>query len=120
MTGNKSRDADEAIDFAHLDLFTRGRPEVEEDLLCNFVSGAETYVKLLEAAQDRKQWRDVAHALKGAARGIGATRVADLAEAAERVRVTDSAGRAAALAALSEALATVRAVAAARRRTDAG
>lgn len=120
MTGNKSQDANEAIDFAHLDLFTRGRPDVEEDLLGNFVSGAETYVKLLEAAPDAKQWRDAGHALKGAARGIGATRVAELAAAAEQVPISDRAGRAAALAALSEALAAVRAVAAARRRTDAG
>ncbi len=117
MRDGKSRDPNEAIDFGHLDLFTRGRPDVEEDLLCNFISGTETYIKLLEAAPDAKQWRDAAHALKGAARGIGATRVADLAATAEQVRVSDSAGRAAALAALSAALAAVRAVAAARRRS---
>ena len=120
MNGGKSRDANEVIDFGHLDLFTRGRAEVEEDLLGNFVSGAETYLKLLRTAPDGKQWRDALHALKGAARGIGATQVAGLAEAAERVRVSDSAGRAAALARLGEALAAVRAVAAARRRSDDG
>ena len=118
MNSGKSRDANDVIDFSHLDLFTRGRAEVEEDLLGNFISGSETYLKLLQAAPDSKQWRDAGHALKGAARGIGATQVAELAEAAERVRISDSAGRAAALARLGEALAAVRAVAAARRRPD--
>ena len=118
MNDGKSQEPNEVIDFSHLDLFTRGRIDVEEDLLGNFVAGAETYVKLLQAAPDEKQWRDAAHALKGAARGIGAKQVGELAEAAEQVPVSDSAGRAAALARLSEALAAVRAVAAARRRTD--
>lgn len=118
MNGGKSREPNDVIDFSHLDLFTRGRPDVEEDLLGNFVFGAETYLKLLQAAPDGKQWRDAAHALKGAARGIGATEVAALAGAAEQVGVTDTAGRAAALARLGEALAAVRAVAAARRRSD--
>lgn len=73
------------VDLGHLDEFTDGDPALERELAELYLATAEGYLGELEhklrAAQD---WRRVAHALNGASRNLGATRVAALAEAAEQ------------------------------------
>lgn len=78
-----------AIDHAHLARYTLGDPELEFEVLQLFAGEAPRTVALLKAAADAgavalRDWRMGCHTLKGSARAVGAWRVADLAEVAER------------------------------------
>ena len=70
-----------------------------------FVTHTPIYLNSLRDAVSAKAWHDAAHTLKGAARGVGAWRVARCAEAAERLRFdTDLDRRSFALDSAAEAL----------------
>ena len=94
------------VDLAYLARFTLGNSELEQEVLELFIIHGPRYLAALNNAVTSKAWHDAAHTLKGAARGIGAWRVARSAEAAERLRFdTDLDRRAFALDSAAEAVA---------------
>ena len=100
------------IDLAHLGRYTAGDARLERELLELFVRSAGDCLARLAAAAETRAWGEAAHSLRGAALGIGATRMAALAATAETLGPGE-AGRDT-LAALAAALAEVRAFVAAR------
>ena len=72
------------VDLAYLGRFTLGNTELEREVLFLFVEHGPRYLDAMRTATSAKDWHAGAHTLKGAARGIGAWRVARSAEAAER------------------------------------
>jgi len=76
------------IDLAHLNRYTGGEAGLNAEVLDLFSGQTAEMLRRLESfldAQDRKAWRDMLHALKGAARGVGAFALGDEAERAERI-----------------------------------
>lgn len=74
--------ADAAVDFDYLEGFAAGDMQVVTDVLGLFQGQAEGWLARLEAPGDG--WRDLAHTIKGSARGIGATTLGEVADRAER------------------------------------
>ena len=94
------------VDLVYLGRFTLGNLALEAEVLDLFMTHTPRYLANLAAAVTAKAWHDAAHTLKGAARGIGAWRLARCAEMAERLRFdTDIDRRAFALDSTTEALA---------------
>jgi HPt (histidine-containing phosphotransfer) domain-containing protein len=74
------------IDLAHLAQYTGGDARLDADVLRLFAQQSADTVQRLHSLldmRDAKTWREVAHSLRGAAAGIGAFAVADLAGRAE-------------------------------------
>jgi len=74
--------ADGAVDFEYLETFAAGDMQVVTDVLSLFQGQAELWQARLDAPGDG--WRDLAHTIKGSARGIGATALGEVADRAER------------------------------------
>jgi HPt (histidine-containing phosphotransfer) domain-containing protein len=91
-----------AIDRAHLKAMTMSDETLARDVLALFERQGAIMMKRLPGA-DAKAKAEMAHALKGSARGIGAWRVADAAT------LVEIAGDAIALKELDEAVAEARA-----------
>ncbi len=81
-----------AIDFSHLSRYTAGDDGVMRDVLTIFRSQARDWVEALDKDLPDERWHDLAHALKGSARGIGAFEIARIAEAAEGLMGENSTG----------------------------
>ncbi len=77
------RDLTGAVDFAYLERFAAGDMAVVEEVLGLFREQAELWLRLLDSMAPGVAWRDAAHTIKGAARGIGANALADVCAAAE-------------------------------------
>lgn len=92
-----------AIDFNHLDSYTAGDQDLIQEVLRLFRGQVGQLIETLAKAPDAKTWKDTAHGIKGAARGIGAWAAADAAAEVEHFNFADAPGRAAALARLSAA-----------------
>jgi len=76
--------AERPLDLSHLRRYTEGDGGLERELTGMFLVSGERYVgELAGAPIAAPAWRHAAHSLKGAARGIGANELADLAERAE-------------------------------------
>lgn len=73
------------IDSAHLRRYTLGEPNLEREVLQLFCEQLLRTLPLLDAAASDKDWRMVAHTLKGSGRAVGAWRLAAAAAAAEQV-----------------------------------
>jgi len=76
------------IDLAHLARYTGGEASLDADILQLFATQSAEQLRALHAAldaRDAESWRRIAHSLKGAARGIGAFVLADVAADAEAV-----------------------------------
>ena len=71
------------LDAKHLSGFTGGDPEFECSILDIFVDNAPGYLDTLFLEQN-EEWKMSAHKLKGAARSIGAWKLARAAERAEK------------------------------------
>ena len=71
------------MDFEHLAQMTMNDEKLAVEVLGLFRSQSASYFAQLCAANSGDDWLQAAHALKGAARSIGALKVADVAEAAE-------------------------------------
>lgn len=69
------------VDFGYLESFMAGDRGVVSEVLEIFVQQAEIWRPNLTA--DHPQWRDLAHTIKGAARGVGAHVLGDAAAKAE-------------------------------------
>jgi HPt (histidine-containing phosphotransfer) domain-containing protein len=77
-----------AIDLEHLARYTGGERALNEEVLRLFdgqVTAMVAELRALLASRDAKRWREVAHSIKGAARGVGAFSMGDLAAAAEPI-----------------------------------
>jgi HPt (histidine-containing phosphotransfer) domain-containing protein len=74
------------VDIAHLSRYTGGDADINSEVLMLFTGQSEQLLSRLDAAldsRDPKSWHDIAHSLKGGARGIGAFALAEAAQAAE-------------------------------------
>jgi len=71
----------EPVDFAYLEGFLAGDVGVILEVLALFRQQAGGWLESL--SQPVEGWRDVAHTIKGAGRGIGARALGDLADRAE-------------------------------------
>jgi len=78
-----------AIDLAHLEQYVAGDRALRDEVLSIFEQQAEVWSRMLEPGAPDDAWRDAAHALKGAARGVGAWEVGDLCERAEALVGSD-------------------------------
>lgn len=85
-------DGEKAIDTAHLEKYVVGDAALRDEILCIFSDQAEFLDSQFEIGQTDEGWRNTAHALKGAARGVGAWTLGDLCEKAETL-VGDVAGK---------------------------
>ena len=72
----------QSVDFHSLETFAAGDSTVVRDVLGLFADQARAWSGGLALPDDG--WRDLVHTIKGTARGIGARRLGDLAEEAER------------------------------------
>lgn len=72
------------LDLDHLSGFTGGDPDFECQVLDIFVENAPGYLDDL-CRIEQENWKMTAHKLKGAARSIGAWRLARAAERAEKM-----------------------------------
>lgn len=77
------------IDLEHLAQYTAGDPAIEAEVLALFLSNAAQQLTLMADAGGGTGWAEAAHTLKGAARGVGASEIATLAEAAESAGEAD-------------------------------
>ncbi|HEX3364653.1 Hpt domain-containing protein [Phenylobacterium sp.] len=73
--------SDGAVDFAYLEDFAAGDRQVVREVLTLFRQQAQLWAGSLDAADPG--WRDVAHTIKGAARGVGAVALGDACARAE-------------------------------------
>lgn len=71
------------VDLDHLARYTGGDPAVDREILTLFVQQSSAMLAQLPGVRDAKTWHHIVHSLKGAARGIGAFSLADLAAEAE-------------------------------------
>jgi len=92
-----------AIDFHHLDAYTAGDHDLIHEVLRLFRGQVAQLIGVLAEADNAKIWKDTAHGIKGAARGIGAWEAAEAAAEVELANFTDASARAAALARLANA-----------------
>jgi HPt (histidine-containing phosphotransfer) domain-containing protein len=70
------------VDFDYLEGYAAGDMTVVTEVLALFRTQAEGWS--LQLGAPGAGWRDLAHTIKGAARGIGAKALGDIADAAER------------------------------------
>jgi HPt (histidine-containing phosphotransfer) domain-containing protein len=76
------------VDLTHLSRYTGGDEAINAEVLRLFDTQTSEIVGSLQAildARDAKSWKEAMHALKGAARGIGAFNLADAAAFAEPI-----------------------------------
>ena len=76
------------IDLDHLARYTGGEKALNSEILRLFDSQVTDMVGQLNAVlavRDARRWREIAHTIKGAARGVGAFGMGDAAAAAEPV-----------------------------------
>jgi HPt (histidine-containing phosphotransfer) domain-containing protein len=71
------------FDPEHLDRMTSGDQDLQAEVLDLFRHQAELWGRLLDPQFPSDNWGDAAHTLKGAARGIGAWKLADICQNAE-------------------------------------
>lgn len=71
-----------AVDFDYLEGFAAGDMTVVTEVLALFQGQAEGWLARIDNPPEG--WRDLAHTIKGAARGIGANRLGEVADRAER------------------------------------
>ncbi len=76
----------DAVDLAHLATYTGGDTALERELAGLFRVSTDRYLTQMRDQMDGPGWKDAAHGLKGAARGIGANQVARLAAYAEKLQ----------------------------------
>lgn len=99
-------DVTPAVDMDHLHRYTLGDTDLEQELFEAFLPSAGRYIEQLSGTLNDGDWSRTAHALKGAARGIGAFDLGELAARAEAEPPADSA-RSAMIADLRTALRAV-------------
>ena len=74
---------EEIFDLAHLRRYTDNDQELECELLTLFRLQIRQYAERLALITDPEEWRIATHSIKGAARSMGARRIAGAAEMLE-------------------------------------
>jgi HPt (histidine-containing phosphotransfer) domain-containing protein len=100
------------IDLEHLAKYTGGEKALNDEILRLFDGQVTSMVAELNgllAGQNAKRWREIAHTIKGAARGVGAFEMGEAAAKAEPVNPANGAEAQAALQKLEQEAQTVRA-----------
>ena len=106
------------LDLDHLDRYVAGDVTLRDEVLSIFEDQAAMWLRTLDPKADDQAWRDAAHSLKGAARGVGAWDVGHACEQAEKM-VGDARDEAARQAKLDEIKGhTARVIAEVRRLRD--
>jgi HPt (histidine-containing phosphotransfer) domain-containing protein len=85
LGGEEDALRDDPLDIFHLRRFTLGDRRLELEILKLFIDQAPLTIAALQDARNDHDWLNAAHTLKGSARAVGAWRLADLAERAERL-----------------------------------
>jgi HPt (histidine-containing phosphotransfer) domain-containing protein len=101
-----------AIDLEHLARYTGGEKDLNGEILRLFdgqITSMVAELNALLASRDSKRWREIAHTIKGAARGVGAFEMGEAAAKAEPVNPADSLEAQAAIQKLEREAETVRA-----------
>ena len=101
-----------AIDLEHLARYTGGGKDLNGEILRLFDGQIASMVAELNgllASRDAKRWREIAHTIKGAARGVGAFEMGEAAAKAEPVDPADGPQAQAAIRMLESEAETVRA-----------
>lgn len=75
--------ASNPIDFNHLDKYVMGDDALRDEVLEIFIGQLDCYMRALDPSRDDLSWKNTAHTLKGAARGVGAWDVGELCQEAE-------------------------------------
>ncbi|MEM6649574.1 MAG: Hpt domain-containing protein [Pseudomonadota bacterium] len=73
------------IDLDHLEKYVAGDRNLRDEILSIFEEQAEMWARVLDPKSEDTAWKDAAHALKGASRGVGAWEVGDICERAEKL-----------------------------------
>lgn len=73
------------LDLDHLDRYVAGDAALRDEVLSIFEDQAAMWLRTLDPRADDQAWRDAAHSLKGAARGVGAWEVGHACEQAEKM-----------------------------------
>ena len=82
------------LDVGHLETMTGGDAKLAEEVLGLFRQQVETWRRMLDPMQEPAMWADAAHAIKGAARGVGALALGAACERCEKIgRETPPPGR---------------------------
>ena len=82
--------SDRPVDLVHLSKYTLGNRSLEKEVLELFNQQSVIYLKRLAEAENMVAWNQAAHTIKGSAKGIGAWKVAEIAENAELLLVATS------------------------------
>ncbi|MCB2096470.1 MAG: Hpt domain-containing protein [Parvularculaceae bacterium] len=100
----------EPIDLDHLNQYIAGDSALLDEIMTIFIEQAEQLSGALSQLPDDEAWHSAAHKLKGASRGVGAWKLGDLAETAEKTDAGARSGIAGEIAeAAAEAIAFARA-----------
>ena len=75
--------AEPIVDASQLELMTGGDAELAAEALDIFRSQTEVWSRLLDPAAGRESWADACHAIKGAARSVGAMALGEVCGRAE-------------------------------------
>ena len=73
------------IDLDHLDRYVAGDKSLRDEILGIFEEQADMWTRMLDPNAEDAAWKDAAHALKGASRGVGAWDVGDICAEAEKL-----------------------------------
>lgn len=73
------------IDLAQLETMTGGDAPLAAEAIGIFRQSAELWGRMLDAHSDPDHWADAAHAIKGAARSVGAMALGEACDAAEQL-----------------------------------
>jgi len=76
------------LDWTHLHAATGEDTALEREILDMFLAQATSYLEDLASSDNDNEYQALAHKLKGAARGIGAVRLARCVEQAEAAGLT--------------------------------
>ena len=71
------------IDLVHLEKYVSGDAALRDEILSIFAEQAAMLNNQFSVSSSDEDWRNVAHALKGALRGVGSWALGDLCEEAE-------------------------------------
>ena len=75
----------EPVDIQHLRRYTFGDQALEKEILSLFVTQLPETIAALRVATSQKDWKVAAHTLKGSCRAIGAFRLGEIAQDAEKL-----------------------------------
>jgi HPt (histidine-containing phosphotransfer) domain-containing protein len=78
-------DLSEPVDLQHLRRYTFGDQALEKEILSLFMTQLPETIAALRAATNQKDWKVAAHTLKGSCRTVGAFRLGDIAQNAEKL-----------------------------------